>query len=31
MTKLDKENFEKMYRCLSEFNDAHAAVRGFAK
>lgn len=30
MTKLDKENFDKDVPLPIEFNDAHAAVRGFA-
>jgi hypothetical protein len=30
MTKLDKDNFEKERQLLIEFNDAHAALRGFA-
>jgi hypothetical protein len=30
MTKLDKENFDKNVPLPIEFNDAHAAVRGFA-
>lgn len=30
MTKLDKENYEKGELLPSEFNDAHAALRGFA-
>ncbi len=31
MTKLDKENFKKGEKLPSEYNDAHAALRGFAK
>lgn len=31
MTKLDKENYEKGAQLPREFNDAHAALRGFAK
>lgn len=31
MTKLDKENFDKKEALPQEFNDAHAALRGFAK
>ena len=31
MTKLDKENFRNNEKLPVEFNDAHAAVRGFAK
>lgn len=31
MTKLDKENFFKGEKLASEYNDAHAALRGFAK
>ncbi len=31
MTKLDKENYEKGTQLPREFNDAHAALRGFAK
>ena len=31
MTKLDKDNFEKNEQLPIEFNDAHAALRGFAK
>ena len=30
MTKLDKENFRKSEKLPQEFNDAHAALRGFA-
>jgi hypothetical protein len=30
MTKLDKDNFEKNEQLPIEFNDAHAALRGFA-
>lgn len=30
MTKLDKDNFEKETQLPIEFNDAHAALRGFA-
>ncbi|GLB51804.1 hypothetical protein NBRC110019_08430 [Neptunitalea chrysea] len=30
MTKLDKENFDKKEVLPQEFNDAHAALRGFA-
>nr|WP_315221494.1 hypothetical protein [uncultured Flavobacterium sp.] len=30
MTKLDKDNFEKEAQLPVEFNDAHAALRGFA-
>ena len=30
MTKLDKDNFEKNEQLSIEFNDAHAALRGFA-
>ncbi|MCF6297551.1 MAG: hypothetical protein L3J08_06160 [Flavobacteriaceae bacterium] len=30
MTKLDKENYFKGKKLSSEFNDAHAALRGFA-
>jgi len=30
MTKLDKENFKKGEKLPSEYNDAHAALRGFA-
>lgn len=30
MTKLDKENFRKGEKLPQEFNDAHAALRGFA-
>ncbi|MDX6180535.1 hypothetical protein SGQ44_00105 [Flavobacterium sp. Fl-77] len=30
MTKLDKDNFEKEAQLPLEFNDAHAALRGFA-
>ncbi|MGQ7869137.1 hypothetical protein [Sunxiuqinia sp. sy24] len=30
MTKLDKANFENHEKLPSEFNDAHAALRGFA-
>ena len=30
MTKLDKDNFEKDEQLPIEFNDAHAALRGFA-
>ncbi|MWB93377.1 hypothetical protein GON26_03325 [Flavobacterium sp. GA093] len=30
MTKLDKDNFEKEEQLPIEFNDAHAALRGFA-
>ena len=30
MTKLDKANFKKNEQLPSEFNDAHAALRGFA-
>lgn len=31
MTKLDKENYIKEEKLPSEYNDAHAALRGFAK
>lgn len=31
MTKLDKDNFDKNEQLPIEFNDAHAALRGFAK
>ncbi|QSB27783.1 hypothetical protein [Flavobacterium sp. CLA17] len=31
MTKLDKDNFDKNAPLPIEFNDAHAALRGFAK
>ncbi len=31
MTKIDKENFKNNEKLPSEYNDAHAAVRGFAK
>lgn len=31
MTKLDKDNFDKNTPLPIEFNDAHAALRGFAK
>ncbi|MCD0467349.1 hypothetical protein [Flavobacterium sp. ENC] len=31
MTKLDKDNFDKKTPLPIEFNDAHAALRGFAK
>ena len=31
MTKLDKENFANGEKLSSEFNDAHAALRGFAE
>lgn len=31
MTKLDKANYIKQEKLPSEFNDAHAAVRGFAQ
>ncbi len=31
MTKLDKENFDKNGKLPVEFNDAHAALRGFAE
>ena len=31
MTKVDKENYVKNIKLSSEFNDAHAALRGFAK
>ena len=31
MTKLDKDNFDKNTQLPIEFNDAHAALRGFAK
>ncbi|MTI30214.1 hypothetical protein E1171_05270, partial [Cytophagales bacterium RKSG123] len=31
MTKLDKENYEKQQALPSEYNDAHSALRGFAK
>jgi hypothetical protein len=31
MTKLDKDNFDKKEQLPIEFNDAHAALRGFAK
>ena len=31
MTKLDKDNFVKNEQLPTEFNDAHAALRGFAK
>ena len=31
MTKLDKDNYSKNVQLPIEFNDAHAAVRGFAK
>lgn len=30
MTKLDKENYDKKEALPTEFNDAHAALRGFA-
>ena len=30
MTKLDKENYSKGEKLSSEYNDAHAALRGFA-
>ncbi len=30
MTKIDKENFKNNEKLPSEYNDAHAAVRGFA-
>ncbi len=30
MTKLDKENFKKGEKLPTEYNDAHAALRGFA-
>jgi len=30
MTKVDKENYRKGKKLASEFNDAHAAVRGYA-
>lgn len=30
MTKLDKENYKKGNKLPAEFNDAHAALRGFA-
>ncbi len=30
MTKLDKENFKRGEKLPSEYNDAHAALRGFA-
>jgi hypothetical protein len=30
MTKLDKENYKRGQKLPSEFNDAHAALRGFA-
>ncbi len=30
MTKLDKENFKKNEKLPSEYNDAHASLRGFA-
>ncbi len=31
MTKLDKENYSKNGKLPTEFNDAHAALRGYAK
>ena len=31
MTKVDKENYVKKEKLSPEFNDAHAALRGFAK
>ncbi len=31
MTKLDKTNYKKKEKLSTEFNDAHAALRGFAK
>ena len=31
MTKLDKENYRKTEKLPVEFNDAHAALRGFAQ
>lgn len=31
MTKVDKDNFNKDEQLPTEFNDAHAALRGFAK
>jgi len=31
MTKLDKENYQNGEKLPSEYNDAHAALRGFAK
>ncbi|UOY05095.1 hypothetical protein L0P88_14160 [Muricauda sp. SCSIO 64092] len=31
MTKVDKENYIKKERLPSQFNDAHAALRGYAK
>ncbi len=31
MTKVDKDNFDKDVKLPIEFNDAHAALRGFAK
>lgn len=31
MTKVDKDNFDKNNQLTTEFNDAHAALRGFAK
>lgn len=31
MTKVDKENYIKKKKLPAEFNDAHAALRGFAK
>lgn len=30
MTKIDKDNFDKKEQLSSEFNDAHASLRGFA-
>lgn len=30
MTKIDKDNFDKNEQLSSEFNDAHASLRGFA-
>lgn len=31
MTKVDKENYQKDKKLPTEYNDAHAALRGFAK
>ncbi|MFY0625217.1 MAG: hypothetical protein JXR07_02900 [Reichenbachiella sp.] len=31
MTKLDRENYKKKEKLSAEFNDAHAALRGYAK
>ena len=31
MTKVDKENYSKKVKLPAEFNDAHAALRGYAK